>query len=81
MEAGAGDRQGQEAKHPLFHRIQRPDPIAGDGDHKQANAQVHQIGMDGQAVGQAVGAELLQQGLRHSLPSRIASTTGTVCKP
>ena len=58
VESLAGHRQGQEAKDSLFQGIEGTGKIKGNRDHKQTNGEVHQIGVDRQAVGQAIGSQL-----------------------
>ena len=91
MEAAAGHRQGQKAEHPFFQRVERPGDVEGDGDRKQPDGQMNQIGVQRNRVGKIIGAERIgdlvdrrwdgdEQG-HDTTPRRIASTTGTVCKP
>ena len=94
MEPGAGDGQRQEAKHSPLQGIEGCRQIKGDGDHKQADREVHERGMDRHAIGEVVvtqqGGQLLNQRVghgrsgdpfHHTNPARVASTTGTVCSP
>ena len=92
VQAGAGDRQGEEAEEAPLQGIERPGAIEGDGDHEQADREVHQVGVQGQGVGQPVRAKgagqlldrsgIAEVGQRHhTCPWRIASTTGTVWSP
>ena len=97
MESLAGYRQGQEAKDSLFQGIEGTGNIKGNGNHKQSNGEVHQIGVNRQAVGEAIGSQLRGKLLdrrfngeelkthevktHQTRPARMASTTFTVWRP
>ena len=57
MEAAAGHRQSQIAEHPFFQWVERTGDVEGNGDRKQADGEVHQVGVQRNRVGKVVGAE------------------------
>ena len=97
VESLAGHRQGQKAEDSLFQGIEGTGNIKGNRDHKQSNGEVHQVGVDRQAVGQAIGSQFRSKLLDRRLtgeelkthqmkthqtrPARMASTTFTVWSP
>ena len=89
MESAAGHWQGQPAKDPLLGGVKGTGHIKGDGNGKQADREVHQVGVQRQGVRKVVGPEGggdlqgggLSDGGHDSTPARMASTTLTVCRP
>ena len=58
VETTAGDRQGQEAEHPLLEWIEGTHHIKGDRNHEQPDGEVHQIRVNRQGIGQPIGSQL-----------------------
>ena len=91
METDAGHRQRQQAEHALFQGVEGPGEIKGDSDREQADGEVHQVGMHRNRIGEVVRPEGINdvvdrgddrgQKAHEITPSRMASTTGTVCRP